>query len=347
VAGTEALGHNAPAEVAVDRTHPGSSDVFVSYSSRDAVRVVEIADKLAAAGVSLWLDRKRIDGGANYGEEIVRAIQGCTVLMLMCSDASLRSRNVKQEIQVAWKYERPYLPVLLDATHFPEQLEYWLEGWQWIDTCAVPEERWLPQILQALATATVSHHETESRPGVAPDAVAPGRGLEGLRAVARMTDQMWPLPTEARSPASRGATRGLGAPQEAAQHGHRLGSRVSLAIETDRDTQLLLLDEGPEGILYCLCPSWFAPDTRLCAGRNYLPQSGARYESFVVSGKPGREHLLAILTDEPLGLDWITCDSKIPARVLSAADVESLLSRLRALDGDRWTALATYFDVLP
>jgi hypothetical protein len=322
--------------------------VFVSYSSRDTERVLEIADKLTAAGVSLWLDRKRIDGGANYGEEIVRGIQGCKVLMLMCSDASLRSRNVKQEIQVAWKYGRPYLPVLLDATHFPEQLEYWLEGWQWVDTCQAPEERWLPEILSALANSIAPRHEPASRPAAVPDAVAPGRGLEGLRAIARMTDQMWPLPTaEARrSSAARGRTRGLGAPQEAAQHGQRLGSRVSLAIETDRDTHLLLLDEGPEGILYCLCPSWFAPDTRLAAGRNYLPQAGARYDSFVVSGKPGREHLLAILTDEPIGLDWVTGDPKIPARVLTAADVESLLSRLRTLEGDRWTALATYFDVL-
>jgi len=60
--------------------------------------------------------------------EIVRGIKGCKVLLLMCSDAALRSRNVKQEIQLAWKYERPYLPLLLEPTSFPEQLEYWLEA---------------------------------------------------------------------------------------------------------------------------------------------------------------------------------------------------------------------------
>jgi hypothetical protein len=54
---------------------------------------------------------------------------------------------------------------------------------------------------------------------------------------------------------------------------------VRLALESDRAEHLLLLDEGPEEIIYCLCPSHFAPDTRLQPGCNLLPQRGARYDS--------------------------------------------------------------------
>ena len=43
----------------------------------------------------------------------------------------------------------------------------------------------------------------------------------------------------------------------------------------------------------------------------------ARYDAFVVSGQSGREHLLAILTDEPLGLDWMPADPNVPARELT------------------------------
>ena len=49
------------------------------------------------------------------------------------------------------------------------------------------------------------------------------------------------------------------------QFGHGLGGQ-SYSLDRVVDYlagQLLLLDEGPEGILYCLCPSDFAPDTRL------------------------------------------------------------------------------------
>jgi hypothetical protein len=67
----------------------------------------------------------------------------------------------------------------------------------------------------------------------------------------------------------------------------------------------------------------------------------------VVTGKPGREHLLAIITDESLGLDWLPTDpKKEPARVLKQVDIDALLARLRNLEGDRWTALSTYFDVV-
>lgn len=146
--------------------------------------------------------------------------------------------------------------------------------------------------------------------------------------------------------AVRSAVRGLGAPQDDVQHGHRLGSRVCLAIESDRAGHLLFLDEGPEGIIYCLCPSQFAPDPHLQPGRSYLPQVGSRYDSFVVTGKAGREHLLAIVTEEPLGLDWLPSYPRVPARVLSQDDISILLAQLRGLDGDRWTALSTYFDVV-
>jgi Domain of unknown function (DUF4384) len=166
--------------------------------------------------------------------------------------------------------------------------------------------------------------------------------------VARFTDQIWPLPAERmQRSTARSAVRGLGAPQDDVQHGHRLESRLCLSIELDRAGHLLLLDEGPEGIIYCLCPSWFVSDTRLPVGHSYLPQAGSRYDSFVVTGKPGREHLLAIITDESLGLDWLPTDpKKEPARVLKQADIDALLARLRNLEGDRWTALSTYFDVV-
>jgi hypothetical protein len=128
-------------------------DVFISYASQDRVRVLQTAEQLEAAGVRLWFDRTDIPVGANFAEEIVHGIRDSKALVLMCSNASKRSRNVKQEIQLAWKHNRPYPPLLLEPISFPEQLEYFLEGWQWIDVLDRPPEEWLPQILPALEYA--------------------------------------------------------------------------------------------------------------------------------------------------------------------------------------------------
>src|SRR5262245_56519710 len=102
---------------AMTKEHPvqqpstsGDTEVFISYSSADRPRVLDIADQLEAAGVPVWIDRNKSNGGRRWDEQIVRAIRDCKVVLLMCSQASMRSRNVKQEIQLAWRYNRPYLP---------------------------------------------------------------------------------------------------------------------------------------------------------------------------------------------------------------------------------------------
>jgi hypothetical protein len=117
-------------------------------------------------------------------------------MVLMCSDASLRSKNVKQEIQLAWKYERPYLPLLLEPTNFPEQLQYWLEGWQWIEVLDRPVTVWLPEVLTALASVDVqrAHLPGNAVPSSMSNILDPGRplvqpttlpqGLQGLRVLA-------------------------------------------------------------------------------------------------------------------------------------------------------------------
>jgi hypothetical protein len=129
------------------------AQVYVSYASHDREQVLGILRHLEEAGIPLWLDRRSIPGGADYGEEIVRAVKRCRAVILMCSEASLRSRNVKREIQLAWKYDRPYLPLLLEpslVTGFPEQVEYWLEASQWIVVAGRTPEQWVPEVVWAL-----------------------------------------------------------------------------------------------------------------------------------------------------------------------------------------------------
>jgi len=332
-----------------EATKPPAAEVFISYSSRDRERVIEIVSQLESAGVSVWVDRDKIEGGMIYGPKIVRGIKDCKVLMLMCTDASMRSRNVTQEILIAWKHERCLLPLLLEQTSYSEQLEYWLEGRQWIEVMNYPTKQWLPRVLRSLTYVGVQCHSV-SQVDIHAPIVQPTRlhqGWNGLLSVAKFTDQIWPVPADCvQRGTTRSALRGLGAPQDGVQRVYQLGSRVCLAIESDREGHLLLLDKGPEGILYCLCPSFFAHDTHLRPGRTYLPQERSRYDSFVITGKPGREELLAVITDEPLGLDWMPTDPKIPARVLTPADIDTLLALLRDLQEGRWTALSTYFDLI-
>ena len=124
--------------------------VFVSYASADRARVLPMVDALERAGIGVWIDRDGIHGGANYGREIAEAVKGAAALVLMASALSLASRNVKQEIAVAWEYERPYLPLLLEPVAIPDDVKYWLTAAQWVEVLDKPEGAWLPQVLTAL-----------------------------------------------------------------------------------------------------------------------------------------------------------------------------------------------------
>jgi hypothetical protein len=327
-------------------------EVFISYASRDRKNVTFIVDILKITDVSLWIDHRRLEGGKKWAQEIVRAIKKCKLIMLMCSDAAMRSRAVSQEIQLAWKYELNYLPLLLERTSFPEQLEFFLEGCQWVEVLDRPPDRWLPEVLQALTSAGVHCREpggalSDSASPIVP--CCPSSGLDGLWSLARLTDRIWPLVVEGRDSGPRGITyavRGLGAPQPGVQHQILLGSRLFWAIQWEDDAHLLLLDHGSEGKTYCLCPSWFVPTTRLRPGLALLPSEEAHCEPFVLTGVPGREYVLAIISEQPLELNWMPPDSSIPARVLDDRDLSQLTQLLRRMRPGSWTALATYFDVV-
>jgi len=336
-------------------TFPSDKDnkVFVSYASKDEKPVKEIIAFLEQEGVPFWRDQEGILGSSNYGTEIVSAIETCKAVILMCSAASMRSRNVKQEIQLAWAYEKPYLPLLLDdsiSSTFPKQVQYWLEGCQWIMVYGRPPSVWLPSALQSLKLLGMGDNQKESQSGETfceKTSEDVDMSLSALYKLASFTDRIWPVAADsAKRGLTHGATRGLGAPQPDVKHGHQLGSRLRIVIESDVAGHLLLLDQGPEGITYCLCPSQFAPDTRLEVGRTVLPQPQSPCDSFIVTGVPGRERILAIVTKKDLGLGWASQSSHEPARVLSPEHEKQLVSRLRELEPDQWVSFSTYFELV-
>jgi predicted ATPase len=124
--------------------------VFLSYASVDRTKALQIADQLESKGISIWIDRKRIAGGTRWSKEIVRGIRGCATLAVLSTGAALRSRNVHQEIQVAWEHDRPILPLRLEAIDVPDDVEYALAGRQWVEVLERPDADWLPEALRAL-----------------------------------------------------------------------------------------------------------------------------------------------------------------------------------------------------
>jgi len=73
-------------------------DVCISYSSRDRDRILQLAEQLRGEGVSVWIDQGGIDAASMWSTEIVKAIDGCKVLLLALSAAAAASSNVVKEV---------------------------------------------------------------------------------------------------------------------------------------------------------------------------------------------------------------------------------------------------------
>jgi len=107
-------------------------DVLVSYSSKDRPQVLQLVQRLRAAGVAAWIDHGGIDGAQRWGEEIVNAIEACKTVILMVSQSSVPSDNIAKEVALAWESGKHFLPLYLEDAKIPKSMQYQLAGIQHI-----------------------------------------------------------------------------------------------------------------------------------------------------------------------------------------------------------------------
>ncbi len=146
------------------------ADVFISYSREDKDRVLDLAAKLRAAGVNLWIDQGGIDGATMWGEEIVNALEGAKVLLLVISPAAARSHNVAKEVVLVSERKGHILPVHLEPTTIPASLKYPLAGIQHIEFFHGDPNDNLKTVLRSLERAGVTvTPPRESKPAAAEE----------------------------------------------------------------------------------------------------------------------------------------------------------------------------------
>ena len=109
------------------------AEVFVSYSRDDESRVLDVAAKLRAAGVSLWIDQGALDAASQWSEQIVNALESAKVLLLMVTESAVHSDNVAKEVVLVSERKGHILPVYLEPTVIPPTLKYQLAGIQHIE----------------------------------------------------------------------------------------------------------------------------------------------------------------------------------------------------------------------
>jgi TIR domain len=78
------------------------SKIFISHSSADKPKLVRrLAEDLKYVGHEVWYDEWTIQAGESLAEKIDQGIQECDYFVIVLSEAALRSRWVRQELNAA------------------------------------------------------------------------------------------------------------------------------------------------------------------------------------------------------------------------------------------------------
>lgn len=113
-------------------------EVFISYASADAAAADEVVAALEAAGVSCWMAPRDVRPASDYAEEIIAAIHGARVLVLLFSKAANDSVHVRRELDRAVSAGLAVAPLRIEDLEPTGALDYYLAGRQWCDALARP-----------------------------------------------------------------------------------------------------------------------------------------------------------------------------------------------------------------
>lgn len=98
------------------------SYVFVCYAHKDSDNVYSDLTQLDNEGVHLWYD-EGIPAGSSWRAEIASSIKGAAKFLFYISESSLVSAHCLREIDFALNHDIEIIPVYLDDSRLPEELE--------------------------------------------------------------------------------------------------------------------------------------------------------------------------------------------------------------------------------
>lgn len=107
-------------------------DAFLSYASPDKEAAFRLCKHLEERGINCWIAPRDATAGADYGESIIRAIEGSSTTVLMLSSHANASIHVRNEVERATSKRKRVIPVRLEEVPPSRSLELHL-AMQWVD----------------------------------------------------------------------------------------------------------------------------------------------------------------------------------------------------------------------
>jgi len=117
-----------------------SGKVFVSHSQADRGCATALVAHLESEGIECWIAPRDISPAADWAAAIIDAIAAARLMVLVFSDSSNVSPQVRREVERAVHKRRPILPFRVEDVMPSSSLEYFLSSQHWMDAFPGPLE---------------------------------------------------------------------------------------------------------------------------------------------------------------------------------------------------------------
>jgi len=128
-----------------------TTGVFISYARKDGTQLAQRLQRdLAAQGFDVWLDTRRLIGGATWPTEIQSAVDASQVVLVVMTPMSYASHVCGLELVRAWRKGKRVIPLLAQSG---SETPFLLEGKQHLD---FTDASFYPQRFQELLVSIES-----------------------------------------------------------------------------------------------------------------------------------------------------------------------------------------------
>ena len=128
----------------------GHHDVFLSHSAKDKPVADAICARLEQAGVRVWIAPRDIQPGANWGEAIIEALEGCRAMVVVFSASANASPQVLREVERAVGKGVAVIPFRIEDVLPSKAMEYFLSSPHWLDAMSPPLDRHIDELVASV-----------------------------------------------------------------------------------------------------------------------------------------------------------------------------------------------------
>ena len=135
---------------AVPVRREGHHDVFLSHSAKDKPVADAICAKLEQSGIRVWIAPRDIQPGANWGEAIIEALEGCRAMVIVFSASANASPQVLREVERAVGKGVAVIPFRIENVVPSKAMEYFLSSPHWLDAMSPPLEGHIDELVASV-----------------------------------------------------------------------------------------------------------------------------------------------------------------------------------------------------